>query len=447
MRILRMVLSCIIDSVRTTCCDMTESDEKRDSIVATDLKDRTIVYALGIYINPGMRRLLCEYLRRAAPNYEAVHVMFCYWWPGIDREPFVDMVNSLGVPNLNAHEFSIMASPSYGRKLGWPGANWPNALRTTFREIGDIAESLREMDADLIHIILTEYQSTFAFARAAKLAKVDARLLSFTGVAPTPARFRRCVNRITDRNLTGVLLASKADIPGAEEYFPRSPKSVVYGWGLAPDLFRLEKVDPAGIRRELKLGPDDLLIGTTTRIAPNKGQETLIRALPDVLASCPRLVCAILGGRYDADQPWKKRLEELADELGVSGNVRFLGERTDAQDIFAAYDVAVHLADFDYLPFGVLECMALGKACLCTDVGGIPEIVRDGETGLLVGPGDSRAASEALMRLLADRDLRLRLGKNAQRFVLERYDLDRLVETVKGMYADALAGILKPEYE
>src|SRR4030042_3166224 len=88
------------------------------------LKDRTIVYALGIYINPGMRNLLLEYLKRASPRYKAVHVMFCYWWPGIDREPFVGMVNSLGIGNLKAWEFSIMASPSYGRRLGWRGASW-----------------------------------------------------------------------------------------------------------------------------------------------------------------------------------------------------------------------------------------------------------------------------------------------------------------------------------
>jgi hypothetical protein len=163
------------------------------------LKDRTIVYALGIYINPGMRNLLIEYLRRAAPNYKAVHVIFCYWWPGIDREPFVDMVNSLAIPNLDAHEFAIMASPAYGRKLGWPGANWPNALAVTLREIGKMSRFLREIEADLIHIILTEYQSTFAFARAAKLTGVKARLLSFTGVAPTPARFMRFVNPMTDK--------------------------------------------------------------------------------------------------------------------------------------------------------------------------------------------------------------------------------------------------------
>ncbi|MCK4720091.1 hypothetical protein KAU08_05510, partial [bacterium] len=151
-----------------------------------DLKNRTLVYALGIYINPGMRKLLLEYLKKCAPNYKEVHVMFCYWWPGVEKEPFVDAVNDLGIPNLKAHEFAIMASPEYGRKLGWPGANWPNALGTTAAEIRKMARFLREIKADFIHIILTEYQANFAFARAAKLAKVPVRLLSFTGVAPTP---------------------------------------------------------------------------------------------------------------------------------------------------------------------------------------------------------------------------------------------------------------------
>ncbi len=411
------------------------------------MKDRTIVYALGLYVNPGMRNLLIEYLRNACPNYKAVHVLFCYWWPGIDREPFIDMVNSLGIENLHAHEFSIMASPAFGRKLGWPGANWPNAISTTFREIGKIANYLREIKADLIHIILTEYQSSFAYARAAKLAKVQSRLLSFTGVSPVPAKFRHFVNRTTDKYLTGVLLASKADIPGATEYFPGAVKSVVYGWGLAPDLFKLQKVNPGRIKREFGLSDDDLLIGTTTRIAPKKGQETLIRALPDVIEKFPGLTCVILGGRYDSDQAEQPRLVRLADELGVSKNVRFLGERDDSHDIFAAYDVCVHLADFDYLPFGVLECMALGKPCLCTDVGGIPDIITNNETGIMVKPGDPEAASGNLIKLLTDPDLRVRLGLAAQKMVLERYNFPGLVERVKKMYADSLAGQLKSVYD
>ncbi len=421
---------------------MTERNDKLEP----DLRNRTIVYALGLYINPGMRNLLLEYLRRASPNYKAVRVLFCYWWPGVDREPFVDMVNSLGIENLSAREFAIMASPAYGRKLGWPGANWPNALKTTIREIGRMARFLREIDADLIHIILTEYQATFAFARAARIAKVPARLLSFTGVAPTEARFRRFVNRITDRNLTGVLLASHADAEGAREYFPSTAQSVVHGWGLAPDLFKLDKVNPGRIRDELGIGQDDLLIGTTTRIAPRKGQDTLIKALPKVIDQHPGLTAVILGGRYDPDQPERGRLEALAEEVGVSENVRFLGEREDTPDIFAAYDVAIHLADFDYLPFGVLECMALGKPCLCTDVGGIPGLIANGENGILVPAGDAERASAELLSLLGDSELRKRLGSAAQGLVFKRYDLDQLVERVKRMYGDALAGNLKPEY-
>jgi len=410
------------------------------------LKDRTIVYALGIYINPGMRNLLLEYLKRAAPSYKSVHVLFCYWWPGVEPEPFVDMVNSLGIDNLTAREFSIMASPAYGRKLGWPGANWLNAYRITMQEITRMALFLREIDADLIHIILTEYQSSYAFARAARLADVPARLLSFTGVAPTPARFRKFVNRMTDKFLTGVLLASSADAEAAREYFPTTPRSVVHGWGLAPDLFGLDRVSPGRIRDEFGIGEDDLLIGTTTRIAPNKGQETLLRALPAVIEKYPDLKCVVLGGRYDLDQAERGRLEKLSEELGISGNVIFAGEREDTADIFAAYDIAVHLADFDYLPFGVIECMALGKVCLCTDVGGIPDLISDGETGILVPPGDPAKASSALIGLLDDPELRKKIGRSAQRLVLERYDLDRLVERVKRMYADALSDELKEEY-
>jgi glycosyltransferase involved in cell wall biosynthesis len=411
-----------------------------------DLRDKTIVYCLGIYINPGMRRLLIEYLKRASSRYRAIRVMFCYWWPGVDREPFVDMVNSLGIPNLRAVEFSIMASPSYGHKLGWPNANWRDAIAHTNREIGRMAHYLRENKADLAHIILTEYQASYAFALASKRAGVKSRLLSFTGVAPTPAKFRTLFNRITDRMLTGVLLASKADIAPARSYFPSTAMSVVYGWGLAPDLFSLMKVNPSKIRTELNLAPDTPLIGTTTRIAPNKGQDTLIDSLPRVVARLPNLRCAILGGRYDEDQGGKAMLEKKAKDLEIDSYVKFLGERNDTPDIFAAYDVAVHLPTYDYLPFGVLECMALGKPCLCTDVGGIPEIIKNGETGILVKPDDHGAVSDALISLLENPELRAKLGSSAQNLVLERYNLDNLVKRVERMYADSLNGLLKEVY-
>ncbi len=411
-----------------------------------DLKNRNLVYALGIYINPGMRKLLLEYLKKCAPNYKEVHVMFCYWWPGVEKEPFVDAVNDLGIPNLKAHEFAIMASPGYGRKLGWPGANWFNALKTTFSEIGKMSKFLREIKADFIHIILTEYQANFALARAAILAKVPVRLLSFTGVAPTPARFRTFINSITNRYLTGVLLATSADSEGAATYFPETPQAIIHGWGLAPDLFRLQNLNPKRIRDELGLTDNDLLIGTTTRIAPRKGQDKLIKALPEVIKKFPDLTCVILGGRYDPDQPERAKLENLAVELGISDNVKFLGERDDTPDIFAAFDIAVHLADFDYLPFGILECMALGIPCLCTGVGGIPDVITHGQTGFLVKPGDIDSASMHLLELLDDRILRDRIGNAGRNLILKRYNLDRAVESLKEMYTDTLSGRLKPEY-
>lgn len=416
------------------------------STTEENLTDKTIVYCLGIYINPGMRNLLIEYLKRAVKKYKAVHVMFCYWWPGVDPEPFVAMVNSLGILNLKAWEFSIMASPAFGRRLGWSDASLLHSIRATFNEIGTMKKFFRKVDADVAHIILTEYQASFAFARAAALAKVPVRLLSFTGFAPTPARFRKIINRITDRCLTGVLLASSADEHGSSEYFPSTRKSVVHGWGLAPDLFRLDKVNPSRIRDELGISDDTPLIGTTTRIAPNKGQETLIRALPSVLKKYPELKCVILGGRYDKDQEYTGNLKALAEELDVHEHVLFLGERQDSADIFAAYDIAVHLADFDYLPFGVLECMALGKPCVVTDVGGLPDIIFSDINGIVVKSGDFNSAADGILKLLSDRWNRLSMGAKANETVKNMFNLDRLVDRVEKVYIDSLSGNLRETY-
>jgi glycosyltransferase involved in cell wall biosynthesis len=90
--------------------------------------------------------------------------------------------------------------------------------------------------------------------------------------------------------------------------------------------------------------------------------------------------------------------------------------------------------------------MALGKPCVCTDVGGIPDIIANNETGILIKSGDPNSAADSLIQLFQDPVLRNRLGTAAQKLVLSRYNLDCLVDRVKMMYADSLIGNLKDEY-
>jgi glycosyltransferase involved in cell wall biosynthesis len=153
-----------------------------------------------------------------------------------------------------------------------------------------------------------------------------------------------------------------------------------------------------------------LLLSVTRLKAPKDG-VTLARALRQLEPGSYR--AAIVGDGPDRDA--------VAAELGDAGEL--LGARDDVAEQLARADVFVLSSRSEGLPMAILEAMAAGLPVVATDVGGIPELVADGETGLLVPPGDADALAAALQRLVADAELRRRLGDAARARVEERFSL------------------------
>jgi len=149
------------------------------------------------------------------------------------------------------------------------------------------------------------------------------------------------------------------------------------------------------------------------------GRLTAQKAFGDALAAIARLsgVELLLLG----DGPERAGLERRSRELGLEGRVRFLGagSRDDVLTLFRAVDVALLTSLWENLPHTVLEALALGTPVVATAVGGVPEVVVDGENGLLVPAGDTGAIASAIARLLGDDELRTRLGEAAVRSVEE----------------------------
>ena len=408
----------------------------------------TLLYAVGIYVNPGMARLLVEYLRKASKKYKRLRVLYLYWWPDVAPDPFVDMMRNAGIPNLEVFEDHMMASPQFGAKLGWKGASVWNAIFYNWKVMRRIADRFKRENIDVVHLILTEYQAHYLITRAARMAGVPHVVLSFTGIAPPNSKKKRYFNRLTDRRLDRVITASEIDRTRAtEEAFPTVGKSICRGFGLAPNLFTGGELHPEQIREEFNIPYDAPVIGTTTRIAPGKGQDHLIRALSAVIEKYPELRIFILGGRYDPDQPHTGELKKLAEKEGVEKNLVFTGERKDAPDILANYMFAVHLPDNDHLPFGLLECGALGIPTIATAVGGIPEVIEDGRTGILLDTHDPSITADAIISLIGDRERAKALGSAMRDFVLERFNLDALVGRVFNLYKDLLAGEIQDIYD
>lgn len=184
------------------------------------------------------------------------------------------------------------------------------------------------------------------------------------------------------------------------------------------------------LRRELGLGESDTIIGILGRLVPGKGHGVLLEAVSrlGVSPAGPKLL--IIG-----DGPERSALQAQAVRLGLSGQVVFAGFRTDVPAVLSALDVVVLASTHtEVLPLSVMEAMAAGRAVVATSVGGVPEIVEDGRSGLLVPPGDADALATALRRLIADPALRAELGRAAALRVQQQFTLPRMVAEMERVY-------------
>ncbi|UCD71959.1 MAG: glycosyltransferase, partial [Syntrophobacterales bacterium] len=174
------------------------------------------------------------------------------------------------------------------------------------------------------------------------------------------------------------------------------------------------------LRTELKVGKDTTLIGTMGHLAPLKGFEELIEAVGWVVAQGFDVKLAVAGEAiYSGSPRYKQRLISLVDSLGLNDTVFFLGFKEDIPELLASFDIFVLPSRSEGFGRVNLEAMAMGKPVISTKVGGIPEVVLDGITGILVPPGNSRDLGHAIMRLLNDIQLRESFGKEGRRRVEE----------------------------
>ncbi len=187
------------------------------------------------------------------------------------------------------------------------------------------------------------------------------------------------------------------------------------------------------LRAELDLPADVKLIGTIAVLRPQKALEVLIDAFAEVRRAHSGARLVLVG-----DGPSRGELEQRARETAVSESVHFTGTRDDIETALAAFDVAAMSSDFEGMPLFVLECMAHKVPLVATAVGGVPELVSGGETGLLVPPRDPDALAASINRLLDDPEEGRRMA-TAARERLGEYTLQRAGERFAALYEQLLA--------
>lgn len=176
-------------------------------------------------------------------------------------------------------------------------------------------------------------------------------------------------------------------------------------------------------------------IGMIGQIAPNKGQEVLIRSVPAVVAAFPRARFIIAGSSFK-DHDYASGLVRLCRDLDVAGNVEFQGYSDDVAGLMNRLRILTLCSEKEAFGLVVVEAMACGTPVITADCGGVADIVEDGENGLIVPPGNPRQLAEAIIRLLSDTDLCRYLAENGRKTVRARFDLETMATATAELYRE-----------
>lgn len=185
----------------------------------------------------------------------------------------------------------------------------------------------------------------------------------------------------------------------------------------------------------VELRGDGPLIGALTQLRPGKGIETLLAAMPAVLARVPDARLVVCG-----EGPERDSHLGLAAQLGITHAVQFIGRRDDPLAVLRAIDLFVHASWAEAFPYVILEAMSVGVPVVASAVGGVGEAVEDAHTGLLVAPRDPHALGSAITRLVSDSQLRRDMGERGRKRVLRDFTLEAMIARLSRVY-DELMGL------
>jgi glycosyltransferase involved in cell wall biosynthesis len=303
--------------------------------------------------------------------------------------------------------------------------------RADLAAVRAVSAIVRELCPDVVH---AHSSKAGAIARLARVAHprlplvYSPHLYAFAGHFQQPGerRLYRQLERLLAPLASRVLCVCEDEARLARSIGPAGRVRVVYN-GVPPA--GNPEIDP----RPSEMSAAGALVGALTLLHRRKGLETLIDATPAILARHPRAQLAVFG-----DGPELDALRDRARACRVEGAVRFLGACSDPLAALAGVDVFAHPSWAESFPYVILEAMSMGCPIVATAVGGVPEAITDGDSGMLVPPHDPAALADAICALLDDPERRAKLGERARARVAERFSLASMVEGVSDVYEELI---------
>jgi glycosyltransferase involved in cell wall biosynthesis len=206
--------------------------------------------------------------------------------------------------------------------------------------------------------------------------------------------------------------------------------------GMELDWFLDSKVDPAAVRREFGIPEDAPVVGKIARLFSLKGHDQLLDAAPEIVRRHPNVRFLLIG-----DGLLYEHLRSRARKAGILDNFVFAGliPRERIPEMIAGMDVVVHTSLREGLARVLPQALAMGKPCVSFDLDGAPEVVIPGETGFLVKPGDVQELADAISELLANPQLRARMGEAGRHRVDPAFRAETMVEQIASVYQSLLS--------
>ena len=304
--------------------------------------------------------------------------------------------------------------------------------------VGALAAHLAEVRADVVHAHMyrAETVATRAVLALAEIGHRRPYLVSTIHSSRVRSSEDQELLRALTPHMDRLIAVSRAiEHKLVDEERTTVPVSLIYN---GVDLDRYDHQEPCcTLPDEYGMEPGSKIVGVVARLEPEKGHPTLLEAWPAVLRAVPDTYLLIVGegSRRDA-------LEAQARELQIAHRVVFTGRRDDVPAVTAALDVAVLPSYREAQGLSVLEAMALSRPVVASNVGGIPEMIEDGVTGLLVPPHDAEALATAIVRLLRDHPYADTLGRAGHDLVHDRFCIELMVSAVESIY-DEGAGTVR----
>ncbi|HEX2754961.1 MAG TPA: glycosyltransferase [Candidatus Limnocylindrales bacterium] len=296
---------------------------------------------------------------------------------------------------------------------------------------------LARVQPDIIHTHM--YRADLVGTRAAMALGESGRRRPYIVSTVHSSRVRSHEDRELLRRLTPemdqlIAVSKSIERKIAAEHRTGAPVRLIYN---GVDLQRYDHTDPCcTLRDEYGMEPGAPIVGVVARLEPEKGHQTLIEAWPQVLREVPAAYLLIVGEGSRRDF-----LEQWAAAHKVAHRVVFAGRRDDIPAVTAAIDVAVLPSWREAQGLSILEAMALSRPVVASDVGGIPEMIEDGVTGLLVEHDNPVALAAAIVRLLTDHAYADTLARAGHDLVHDRFCIELMVKAVEQIYDEGARAV------